>query len=454
MKLDVYLQLPDGREVLAGGVEDVARAHRARTVSFSYAAAYLVEPLAYPLAPALPLTRGEFFPVGRRTMLPGLADAQPDAWGRALIAAGRRDDARKAGTAPRAATEVEILAAVSDLTRQGALRFTGAGDQLRVAPRAISEIPEVMELAALIDAARRFEAGEEVPDNLKRLLAAGTSAGGARPKANVRMPNGRLALAKLPREGDFGDAMAWEATALHLARLAGVEVPHFRLERPGDRAVLLLDRFDRGDDGVRMGYLSANSLLNKEPQENTTYVDLAEAVAPQSSERGDLEQLFRRIAVTLLVNNVDDHMKNHGMLRDGSGWSLSPAFDVNPFYRHGSVESTPISDRDDPADRDIRVLIEEADAFDLSREAAEQLVVDAEQATAGWREIAQLYGITPEGAEAMRRAFENPNRHRVQELAASAATARPAKKRDRRQRFPELFDERADGNKPDEPQLG
>lgn len=415
MKLDVHVQLPGGREVIAGTVEDVTMKARGQTVAFAYAPSYLADPAAYPLAPALPLTAGAFYPSGARSMIPTLADAQPDAWGRALIAARRRREARTAGRQPTLASEVEVLAAVSDETRQGALRFSHPGSTERIATGEDARPPSVLELDRLIEAARLFEAGEEIPDELRFLLAAGTSAGGARPKANVRTSAGSLALAKLPRDDDFGDAMAWEAVALHLARNAGVVTPRFHLERSGDRSVLLLERFDRTPDGLRVGYISAHSLLDKQPHSVTTYVELAEQISLESS-RSDLHQLFRRVAVTLLINNVDDHMRNHGMLRRTPGWQLSPAFDINPFYRHGSVESTPVSTKDDPAGRDIRVLLDEAAAFDLRRTDAEAIVADVERATANWREVAEHYGISPEGASAMRHAFENPNREIARSL--------------------------------------
>ncbi len=30
------------------------------------------------------------------------------------------------------------------------------------------------------------------------------------------------------------------------------------------------------------------------------------------------------------MGNRDDHLRNHGFIREPSGWRLSPAFDVNP----------------------------------------------------------------------------------------------------------------------------
>lgn len=439
MKLLISVQLPGGSEVPVGVIEDITGRSRtgSATVAFSYASEYLSSPHAYPLAPALPLTPGQFTPSGTRSMLPGIADAQPDLWGRRLIDSDQRRLARSLGVAPTRATEVDVLAAVPDPTRQGALRFRVEAGGAFVSAVEPGRTPSLLDLDALTKAARAFDEGEDVSEEMQKLLAAGTSAGGARPKANVRRSDGSTALAKLPRDNDFGDAMAWEATALHLARDAGVTVPAYELVRIGDQSVLVLDRFDREEDGRRVGYISADSMLDKSPGELRTYVDLAEVVGRESAVRTDLTELFRRVAVTLLINNVDDHMRNHGFLRRGQGWAMSPAFDINPFYRHGSVESTPISDADDPARRDIRNLVEAADAFRLTRDEGISIILEAERATSRWREVGALYGLSPEGMNAMAHAFENPNRDLARELVD--AIREPAQQ-SLSSRFPELRD--------------
>lgn len=406
------MQLPSGREIQAGSIAEVGPPGRT-VVEFRYTSQYLNDVDAYAISPELPLTGGSFTPAGRRTMLGGISDAQPDTWGRRIIDAERREAARASKEVPRRATELDVLVAVPDLTRQGALRLTldGAYVSGRVTPTAT-----IVDLGELVEAARAFEDNKEVPEQLRRLVGAGTSAGGARPKATVRNSEGRLAIAKLPRDDDFGDAMAWEATALELSRRAGVMVPPFKLHRVGYRSVLVVERFDREGE-KRIGYLSADSLLRKQPGEFVDYTTLAEAVAPLSaSPRKDGEELFRRIAVTLLVNNIDDHMKNHGLLREQNGWGLSPVFDVNPHYRHGTAESTPVSARDDPARRDIRNLLAAADSFSITSDQAAAIVLEVERATSDWRGVAASFGIEHEGADAMAQAFENENRQRAKEL--------------------------------------
>ncbi|HEX4443054.1 MAG TPA: type II toxin-antitoxin system HipA family toxin [Galbitalea sp.] len=406
MRVELAVQLPDGREVTAGTIESIKA--MGRTVpEFRYAETYLSDEAAYALSPELPLDAGRSTPRGARTMFGGIADAQPDSWGRRLIDSNRRREARKSNTGFTRPSEVDVLAAVPDATRQGALRVRD-GERYLSGPSGAT--PTTQDLPVLIEMARAFEDGAEVPDEFQRLFSVGTSMGGARPKATVRRAGGILALAKLPRDDDFGDAMAWEATALELARQAGITVPRFEHHRFGPRSVLVIDRFDRNEDR-RIGYLSADSLLVKQPNESIEYTMLAERLIPLSaSPRSDAEELFRRIAFSLLINNVDDHMKNHGVLRVSNGWSLSPVFDVNPFYRQGAADSTPVSPNDDPNDRDIRNLLGVASTFDLTSDKAVEVIREVESATARWSEVASDFGISPEGAAAMSEAFENHNR--------------------------------------------
>lgn len=412
MSVDVHVELPTGVAVRAGTIRETGSPGRS-VVEFRYDGDYVRLPDAYPLSSDLPLVEGSFTPSGRRSMLGGIADAQPDLWGRRLIDSHRRARARDASETPTRATELEVLLAVPDDTRQGALRFRHDGEF--VAQRE-STMPGIVDLASLIDAARAFETGVVDDEQLHTLVQAGSSMGGARPKATVRLASRALAIAKLPRDDDFGDGPAWEAVALELARRSGVAVPRFDLHRVGPRSVLVVERFDRVADR-RIGYLSADSMLVKQPGEVVDYVTLAETMAPVSAgPAADGEQLFTRVAVSLLVNNIDDHMKNHGFIRARAGWRLAPAFDITPYYRHGFADSTPISSSDDPRDRDIRLLVERADSFGVTASRAVAVISRVESATSTWRAVAAGFGIEPEGADAMAAAFESKNRYRARSI--------------------------------------
>lgn len=140
----------------------------------------------------------------------------------------------------------------------------------------------------------------------------------------------KLAIAKFPRQSDQWSVIAWQAATLQLGQAAKVHVPASRLEYVGPEPVLLLDGFDR-EGSARLGYVSGMTILEEGDGSSSDYLDLLEAIEDVSNEaKADRTELFRRVAFNLMVNNCDDHMRNHGFLRGKSGWRLSPAFDVNP----------------------------------------------------------------------------------------------------------------------------
>lgn len=410
---EVWVVLPDGREVLAGVVLDTpALQASADRLTFMYAEDYLTERLGYDLSPDMPRMSGPIRPSSDRPALGALGDAMPDEWGRRII---------RAGTTAR--TSFDYLIHVNDATRHGAIRIRQGGNWVGHSPHPVATIHS---LGRIVAAARAFEDGTETDDELRILIDAGTSAGGARPKAVVGT-GGELWIAKFARETDFHDPMAWEATALALANCAGITTPPFELIRvAAGRSVLLTHRFDRDGDR-RIGYLSAHSLTAKKESEASSYAAIAEAIeVAGASARVDATELFRRVALNLLVGNVDDHFRNHGFLRTGTGWELSPVFDVEPNRRPDRAEATPIVDGGERLGRDIRQLRDAHDAFAITRTEAEAQIRKVAQLTIEWHSVALSFGISPEAADAMGGAFEHPNRARAMEMSgASTNNTRP-----------------------------
>ncbi len=428
MTVQVFVDVPDGRTVLAGELtERLSATGTFFGSTFQYAPSYLTERGRYELCPELPLGAGPIAATGERPLAGVFADAQPDRWGRNLLFAAERHAAVAEGRQLRQLTDFDFLLRVRDDTRLGAVRLSTDGGTTFVASPE-SRVPTLVGLGDLVDAAHNLAERAESDDELALLVAAGTSMGGARPKATVRDDGGRLALAKLPSTEDRWNVLGWEATSLELARRSGIATPPFELHPiDPDRAVLVIERFDREADDRRVGYLSAHSLVEQGPYDVTSYDQLAESVVDVSADpRRDARELFRRVALTLLVNNVDDHMKNHGMLWTGHGWTLSPVFDVNPF--HGRVvDSTPLVVGGSRTDRTIDVLLASADAYGLGDVEAASIVLDVERVTSDWAQVAALFGIGAEEAAFMAPAFEHANREAARALAARYDLVDPAR---------------------------
>ena len=402
--LTVEVVVSDGGADVEAGTLFSHRRGRTESATFVYAPAYVTRPGAYELDPSLPLgTAPSQTPVGQ-TIFGALSDCAPDRWGRTLINRAEARAAREEGRTPRALGDVDYLLGVRDDLRQGALRFRiGGGPFLGsddVGVPALTDLPELLDLA---DAAERDDVS--LPE-LRRLVRVGSSLGGARPKAHVRHPDGRVAIAKFPSAAqDTWNVMAWEKVALDVAQRAGITVPASRLLTLAGRHVLVVDRFDRTPAGDRVGYVSAMTMLQATDGDQRSYLEIAEAIEERSARAGqDLAQLWRRLLFNVLICNTDDHLRNHGFLHaGGTSWSLAPAFDLNPQPDPGPTQlSTFIDSADGSAT--VALALSVAPMFRLSAADARRTLGEVAAAVSDWRQIAGRW-LAPGEVDRMAPAF-------------------------------------------------
>jgi serine/threonine-protein kinase HipA len=383
------------------------RHHRGRdSASFEYDKSWLTHPERFSLDPALHLASGANHTQTGRALFGAMGDSAPDRWGRVLIQRAERQNARLEKRTPRTLSEADYLLGVGDFTRQGALRFCLQEGQF-LAPQEARAIPPLVRLGALMNAARRIHSDIDEEGDIQLLLAPGSSLGGARAKASVIESNGDLAIAKFPQESDGWSVPVWEMVALNLAENAGISVPNRRVERIGDKDILIVRRFDRIGH-IRIPFLSAMSMLSATDNEARSYLEIVDAIRLfGSAPEQDISQLWRRIVFSILISNTDDHLRNHGFLYDGKGWRLSNAYDLNP---------TPI----DIKPRFLSVAIDEADTtaslelayqvapqFGLKHTVAQQIVQEVKKSVSTWRKVCLSYGITSQETERMESAFEH-----------------------------------------------
>lgn len=401
--LFVYLDNVDGETRLVGEVFFAARRGALVSSTFRYDTTYLADPAAFPIDPTLGLYAGPQNVAG----LPGaMRDSSPDRWGRNLITKDRRATALAEHRTAPTLTDVDFLVGVSDVTRQGALRFRVTPDGEFLGTNIGVEVPKLIELPRLLHAADAAGRADDFAA-IKALLDAGTgSLGGARPKASVR-DGDRLLIAKFPHPDDQWDVMAWEKTTLDLAAKAGIRVPETTLTKVDGRSVLLLDRFDRQWPG-RIPYLSAMTLLEARDGDSHDYTEIAETLPEVgSATTADLRELWRRIAFSILVNNTDDHLRNHGLIHEPGGWRLSPAFDMNPNPDTAAQRQTAVAGsytREDALES-LRAYGEE---FRLTTTAANQILHQVTSAVTHWRGIATANGIRSNEMTLFADAFRSP----------------------------------------------
>lgn len=413
---DVEVVVQIGGEGVSAGRLWSHRRRGAESATFSYATEYLARRDAYELDPSLPLAAGQQQTPVDRAMFGAFSDCAPDRWGRRLIARAERQRVRREGGAERSFGEIDYLLGVRDDLRQGALRLLEPATGVYLADEA-GAVPLLLDIPRLLGAAELLERDEAGEEELRTLLRAGSSLGGARPKAHVLDANGRVSIAKFPNAaGDEWDVMRWEAVALRLARAAGIDVPEWTLHLIDGKSVLIVRRFDRALD-LRVGYVSAMTMLEARYGDHGSYLDIAEVIERHSPETAkDLRQLWRRIAFSVLISNTDDHLRNHGFLRTSSaGWTLSPAFDLNPNPSPGRKHLCTAIDFDDTT-ASVDTLMAVAGYFRLDDEEAREVLGEVTLASSQWRAAAEKAGLQRAEVERMAAAFEHDRAERAREL--------------------------------------
>lgn len=421
--LRVHLVLPDGDQVLAGTLR-FHEHRRADSATFTYEHSYLADPRAYPLDPTLRLDAGSHQTPPGAAAFAAMSDGAPDRWGRNLMIRAERQRADRDSVTARTLLESDFLLGTRDDLRQGALRYSDDGESFLAPPEL--GVPRLVALPRLLDLTDTLVSGqarETVDADLRDLVAAGGSLGGARPKAAVLLDEGVLAIAKLPRRGsDDWDVMGWEKVTLDLAAAARLDVPRSHLVQVLGRNVLLTERFDRRRD-LRIAFVSALTMLEARDGDQRSYLEIADVIETQSPAPGrDLEELFRRILFSVLVSNTDDHLRNHGFLREPTGWALSPAFDLNPNPESPGMLSTSIDTEGDPT-ASIEHALETAQMYRVSPTRAIEILGEVEQATATWRTVATRLGLHARELELMLAAFDTPERRTAREIVTRHRTS-------------------------------
>jgi serine/threonine-protein kinase HipA len=379
-----------------------------QSASFEYEQNWLKHPERFALDPALQLTKGAFHTQADQMLFGAIGDSAPDRWGRVLMRRAESARAKAVNEAPQTLLEADYLLGVNDEARQGALRFSLNPDGPFLTTQGKTSIPPLIDLPRLLSAAERYLDDDETAEDLKILLAPGSSLGGARPKASVRDKDGHLAIAKFPKKDDEFNIVVWEAVTLSLAEMAGVSVAQWRLEQILDKPVLIIRRFDR-EARTRVPFLSAMSMLGAKDNEQHSYLEMAYALAQHgSAPNQDMEELWRRIIFTVLVSNTDDHLRNHGFLyKRHKGWQLSPAYDINPtpIEIKPRILSTAI-DFDNPS-ASIDTALSVIDEFRIKKNHANEIIQEVSAAVNQWRKIAVRYGLEKKEIERMASAFEH-----------------------------------------------
>lgn len=386
-----------------------------------YSTEWIESSKSFEIDPALPLGHGRAFrskKQGGSIFHGAIADSEPDGWARQVIlrAHGKhRKEMKDRGIFVDSSplTSLDFLLAVDDYSRIGALRFQDESGVFQQGEKnGKRTAPPLIELDSLLHATRAVETDTETAADLEYLRGRGTSLGGLRPKCTVIDQDGFLSIGKFSSVHDSYCVTKGEVLALRVAAAAGIQAAEARIVESDGTSVALIKRFDRGVRGERIPYLSAATLLGIDNSYQVhTYIEIVDALKRYSPNfRADAEELWRRIAVTILITNVDDHMRNHGFLHtEKNQWRLSPAFDINPFPDRRRVLKTWIAESIGDA-ASIQSLMEVAPYFGIESRRACELLSIVEGAVARWRQIGKEIGMKASELNAFETAFEHEER--------------------------------------------
>ena len=329
------------------------------------------------------------------------SDALPDRWGRLLLNRREQILATEEHRPVCKLSSFDYLIGIDDFSRMGGFRFKASQDGEFINCEESLRIPPLTDIHTLVSASMEIEKSEELnrlPEKkwLQQLVHPGTSLGGARPKAVVVNDEGRLCMAKFPSRNDDYDVGLWEHHSHLLAKESGVIAAETGVvDTGGQYHTLFSKRFDRTADGRRKHFASAMTLLGLtdgcDAKTGNGYLDIVDFILQNCCDvEANLRQLYRRVAFNIAIGNSDDHFRNHGFLLTPKGWTLSPAYDMNPTLN--DYQALMINSNTNQAD--LNILLDSSDEYMIGRKEAETIIEEVKSGVRQWKYIANRLGIT------------------------------------------------------------
>jgi serine/threonine-protein kinase HipA len=401
MKISIPYEIKDtlylwylGQPTAPVFVGDLNLVMSARGVSLTYAKSWLQSGFA--LSDDLPLIDREHLPRQKDLAAGAVDDARPDRWGERVI---RYLDN------PTRLSLMELLFFTGD-ERFGALGVSSSPTHYE--PRTSNLLPMLDDADALHNIVQKVLAGESIPESYRQLIEPGTTLGGARPKALICI-EGSPWLIKFAEEG-YADEPLVEHASMTLAAMAGITVAETRPIALASGWAVAVKRFDRMS-GQRLHALSAQVALSAAGAEYA-YPELAQllrrrGVVEAGLNQQQMHELFRRLVFNILIDNTDDHEKNHALLMTDSGHlSLSPAFDVLPMAQSLAYQGIIVGK--DGARSDITNAYSMCSAYGLSHEQATEEVRRVSRVVAHWQTHFQACGVCQQTLTRLSHAIDRP----------------------------------------------
>ncbi|MHC5310631.1 type II toxin-antitoxin system HipA family toxin [Myroides sp. LJL116] len=410
-KTDIFVYA-DWQGLNAPLLMGILSAHQAKgrkAFCFTYDKLWLQSGHHSQLDPDLQLFTGPQFAVGKENF--GVFwDSMPDTWGRTLMKRREAQLAKLNGEKAKTLYDIDFLLGVYDHTRMGALRFKLDPNGPFLDNDTQKTTPPWSTVRELQQAVIHYENDSDstaMTKWLQLLIAPGSSLGGARPKANILDEQQHPWIAKFPSKNDMIDKAAWEYLAYHLALKAGITMSECKIEKiNGHHHTFFTKRFDRiGKDRIHFASAMTMTGNNEETIKSrpASYLDLVDFIQTHGTNINEnLAQLWRRIIFNIAISNTDDHLRNHGFLLTSEGWTLSPAYDLNP-----SIEKDGLAINIDIDNNDLDMDLAKSVGvyFRLTNKEMDQIMEEVTMVVKGWQVVAKQMGIPRSEQELMASAF-------------------------------------------------
>lgn len=373
--------------------------------NFAYDAAWW----NFPLSEDLPLVPGQVFSANEKGSAPGaIDDARPDRWGERIIRQIER---------PARLSVLEMLLFAGD-DRFGALGVSVSADQYQ--PRRFGPYPVLGDLAQLSAVVEDVQAQAPITAELQRLIQPGVTLGGARPKALLQTDAGSCVV-KFAELDDAVDTPLVEHASMTLAARAGISVATTGVlplpPRHGKaRHALTIERFDRVGE-YRLHCQSARTLLRaaRLPESYGALATVLLRLAHPDRQAAMREELFRRMVFNILMDNTDDHERNHSVRLAFDGYhELTPAYDVLPSLQNLGYQAMTVGLEGSASSLDNALT--EMSEFGLKRARAIELTRQVARVVDGWEAHFAQLGVSTDDREQLKASIDR-DALRLQRLA-------------------------------------
>ena len=332
----------------------------------------------FALSEDLPIVQGQAFTAGERGSAPGaIDDARPDRWGERII---RHVDR------PARLSVLEMLLFAGD-DRFGALGVSVSADQY--VPRQLGPYPQLRDLVPLSAAMEDLQTQAPVTADMQRLIQPGVMLGGARPKALLQTDAGACVI-KFSELDDAVDTPLVEHATMTLAARAGIRVAvtgvlPIPMRHGKALHALTIERFDRVGD-YRLHCLSARTVLRaaRLPESYSALATVLLRLGHPDRQMAQREELFQRMVFNILMDNTDDHERNHSLRLGLDGYyELTPAYDVVPTLLNMGRQSMLVGAAG--AESSLENALTELNEFGIRRARAMDLIRQVAQVVDGWQ---------------------------------------------------------------------